>query len=204
LDSLLLARVGDFAEGQFGQVTAEQAASVGVDLAELVRAGFAEPVIDGVWRLRAGGRHEFPRVYAAWLRLEPATAGWERLVPASGVVSHGTALRVYRVGDEAGAGPEFTTSSPVTSSARVHTSSLGGGDWRSVAGLPITTPGRTLIDVAGRLDTNELGRIIDGFVTGRWVTGPELRADVTVRLHDLPDLGHEHRILADLVAALPG
>ncbi|MDT5025416.1 MAG: hypothetical protein QOE61_1842 [Micromonosporaceae bacterium] len=204
MDSLLLAQVGDFAEGQFGQVTAEQAASVGVDLAELERAGFAEPVIDGVWRLRARGRHEFPRVYAAWLRLEPATAGWDRQVPASGVVSHGTALRVYRVGDEAGYRPEFTTPTPMTSSAMVHTLNLDGTDWQAVVGLPTTTPGRTLIDVAGRLDSDELGRIIDGFVSGRWVTGPVLRADVTVRLRDMSNLGSEHRVLAELVAALPG
>jgi hypothetical protein len=62
MDSHALAKVGDFAEGQFGQVTTEQAASVGVDLAELVQAEFAEHAIDGAWRLRAGGRHDFPQV----------------------------------------------------------------------------------------------------------------------------------------------
>jgi hypothetical protein len=94
-------------------------------------------------------------------------------------------LRVYRVGDEAGNGPEFTTPSPVRSPAAIHTSSLGGDDWQAVAGLPTTTRGRTLIDVAGRLDTDELAHIVDGFVSGRWVTGPQLRRDMTARLQSV-------------------
>ena len=71
VDSQTLAHLGECADGQYGQVTAEQANTAGADMAELATAGFAEPVVDGVWRLRAGGHHASPRLYASWLLLAP-------------------------------------------------------------------------------------------------------------------------------------
>ncbi|WP_320068436.1 hypothetical protein [Micromonospora sp. RTGN7] len=63
-----IAKLADIADGQWGQVTAEQAGRVGVReaaLAELEALHLIEPVMDGVVRLRAGGRHSMPRLYAA-------------------------------------------------------------------------------------------------------------------------------------------
>jgi hypothetical protein len=77
-------------------------------------------------------------------------------------VSHGAALRLYRAGDEAGSQPEFTAPTPMAhASAQVHVAGLAADDWQPLAGLPVTTPARTLVDVAERLDSDELARIID-------------------------------------------
>lgn len=202
MDSRTLARLGDYADGQYGHVTTEQAAAVGADLAELVGAGFVEPVIDGVWRLRAGGHHNHPRLYAAWLRLDPAVPSAQRALPGAGVVSHGAALRLYRAGDEAGSQPEFTAPSPLAAAVRIHVAQLQPQDWQVVDGLPVTSPARTLVDVAGRLDTDEVARIFDTLIVAGYATAARLRDEVSHQLDRLPVLGQEHRILAELVAPL--
>ncbi len=186
MDSRTLARLGDYADGQYGHVTAEQATAVGVDLADLVAAGFAEPVIDGVWRLRAGGHHTHPRLYAAWLRLDPAVSAPLRTLPDSGVVSHGAALRLYQAGDEAGSQPEFTAPTPLTGPARIHVAHLQPQDWQALAGLPVTSPARTLVDVAGRLDTDELARILDTLIVAGHTTAASLHTEVHHQLDRLP------------------
>jgi hypothetical protein len=203
VDDRTLALLGDYADGQYGQVTAEQAKTRGADLAELVTAGFAEPVIDGVCRLRAGGHHTFPRLYAAWLRLDPTVPAWQRELPASGVVSHGAALRLYRAGDEAGSQPEFTAPTPMAhASAQVHVAGLATDDWQPLAGLPVTTPARTLVDVAERLDSDELTRIVDTLIVAGHTTAQRLREEIPARLDRLPTVGAEHRLLAQLVTVL--
>jgi hypothetical protein len=203
MDNRTLAMLGHYADGQYGQVTAEQASAAGADLAELEAAGFAEPVIDGVWRLCAGGHHSHPRLYATWLSLAPTVPGWQRDLPATGVVSHSSALRLYRAGDEAGSQPEFTVPHPlVDTSTRVHVAGLVAQDWQTLAGLPVTAPARTLVDVAGRLDTDELARVIDTLIVSGQVTAARLRQDVAAQLDRLPRLGVEQRQLAQLVAQL--
>jgi hypothetical protein len=204
VDSATLARLGDYADGQYGHVTAEQATAVGADLADLAAAGFAEPVIDGVWRLRAGGHHMHPRLYATWLRLDPAVSAPLRTLPDSGVVSHGAALRLYQAGDEAGSQPEFTAPTPLIGPARIHIAHLQPQDWRALAGLPVTSPARTLVDVAGRLDTDELARILDTLIAAGHATATSLPTDVHQQLDRLPTVGQEHHILTDLVDALEG
>jgi hypothetical protein len=92
VDSRTLTQLGDYADGQYGHVTAEQATAIGAALAELA-AGFAEPAIDGVWPLRAGGHHTHPRLYAARLRLDPTISAPLRALPGSGEVSRFPALR---------------------------------------------------------------------------------------------------------------
>lgn len=202
MDSRTLARLGDYADGQYGHVTAEQATAVGADLAELVAAGFAEPVIDGVWRLRAGGHHDHPGLYAAWLRLDPTVPAPQRALPSSGIVSHGAALRLYQAGDEAGRQPEFTAPAPLAAPAKIHVAPLQPQDWQALAGLPVTSPARTLVDVVGRLDTDELARVLETLVVAGHTTAARLRDGVHHQLDSLPALGQEHRILAELVDAL--
>jgi hypothetical protein len=202
VDSRTLARLGDYADGQYGHVTAEQATAVGADLAEFAAIGFAEPVIDGVWRLRAGGHHNHPRLYAAWLRLDPTIPAPKRILPTSGVVSHGAALRLYQAGDEAGSQPEFTAPTPLSVPARIHVAHLQSQDWQALTGLPVTSPARTLVDVVGRLDTDELARILETLIVAGHCTTARLRDEVHHQLDSLPALGQEHRILAELVDAL--
>lgn len=208
MDNQTLAALGDYADGQYGQITAEQAQAVGADLTELAATGFAEPVTTGVWRLRAGGHHSHPRLYAAWLRLAPTVPAWQREIPASGVVSHASALRLYRAGDEAGASAEFSCPPPIppapTAPSTVHlVPHLTNHDWQTVDGLPVTTPARTLIDVADRLDTDELARVIDTLIATSHTTAAQLRREIPTLLDQLSTLGAEHQQLGRLVAELP-
>ncbi|MEU7935244.1 hypothetical protein [Micromonospora echinofusca] len=181
-----IAKLLEIADGQWGQVTVEQAGRVGVPeaaLAELEALHVIEPVIDGVVRLRAGGRHPMPRLYAAWLRLAPETPGWERTLPDTGVVSHRSAVRLYRLGDLPGDHPQFTASASVAApDGRTHGADLGPGSWQWVDGLPVTTPARTLLDLADAepLDITELHSLVRGFVRGGWVTVEELTTELSL------------------------
>ncbi|MFJ8746280.1 hypothetical protein ACIRL2_43895 [Embleya sp. NPDC127516] len=114
----------------------------------------------------------FPRLRAAWLLLDPARPGWERDLPAAGVVSYGSASRVHGLGDLPGPGPEFTlppgTSVPEPAESRttVHVAGLAPTEWQLVDGLPVTTPARTLRDLASvsTVDQDTLGRVASSIV----------------------------------------
>lgn len=184
-DLELLVRLVDLAEGQSGHITDAQADARGVTarrLAGLLDAGVLEPVIDGVVRLRGGGRHRHPRLLAAWLLLDPATPAWQRPAPAAGVVSHTSAVQLFAIGDRPGPGPEFTLPAPSPTGAHahatVHVAALNDVDWQELHGLPVTRPGRTLVDLAvgGTLDVHELGRLADALIRERLASEEVLAA----------------------------
>lgn len=167
-----LAKLSDLAEGQHGQVTIQQAGRAGVALErlqELMVERIAEWVVpDAVLRLRGGGRHPFPRLYAAWLQLDPDAPAWERTVPMAGVVSHGAAARVHGLGwDLPGPPAEFTLRKPPAGAAAAdfdaafHHDQVDTGYWQTLGGLPVTTPVRTLIDIVGtgRANVEQIGRL---------------------------------------------
>ncbi|MGW7356236.1 hypothetical protein ACWGI0_06065 [Streptomyces sp. NPDC054802] len=170
----ILGRLSDLAEGQTGMVTDHQAAGVGADstvMGELVASRVIEQVLPVVCRLRGGARHPFPRLYANWLLLQPELPAWERLFPTSGVVSHGAALRLYGVGSLPGPAAEFTASGDagplaIDHDVTLHEAVLADDEVIERAGLPVTTPGRTLADVAegAAADLEQLGRIATNFL----------------------------------------
>jgi hypothetical protein len=181
-----LARLCDLAEGQYGFVTVPQAARIDVppdQLEALVADQVAEWVVGGaVLRLRAGGRHPFPRLYALWLECEPETSAWERAT-ASIVASHASALRVHGMGALDGPSAEFTVpagsmDTPPVSDAAFHMGKLGRGDWQLCEGLPVTTPVHTFLDIvtSGRADLEQLGRIASTTLHKSLATEDELAA----------------------------
>ncbi|MCX5064325.1 hypothetical protein OOJ91_00420 [Micromonospora lupini] len=180
----VLARLADVADGQFGYLTHAQSAAVipPGDLQQLSAAGLVEHVSATVVRFRAGGRHLTPRLYAAWLDLDPATPGWERVGPRCGVVSHAAAARLWGVG--AGPGPEveFTVphrpAGPVPPEVQFHVGALTEGQWTERHGMPVTTPVQTLRDLAatGRLDGAELGRVAWALMSAGHVSEEALAA----------------------------
>jgi very-short-patch-repair endonuclease len=129
---------------------------------QLVAAGLSPAAIKH--RLRTGHLHVlYPGVYLLGRpRLEPLAAATAAVIYAGGqgVLSHHTAARMWSLFD----GPE----SPVELSAvgtgmrsrrglTVHrTRSLSQADVRLYMGLPVTSPARTLLDLAGILDMAEL------------------------------------------------
>jgi hypothetical protein len=179
----IIGSIADVAEGQAGLVTEQQAAACGAGpavLQELLDGRVMETVVPGVVRLRGGVRPPFPHLYAHWLLLEPEQPAWERPLPAAGVVSHGAAVRVYAVGNLPGPTAEFTVprNHTATSSQDVlfHHAELRPEEYREVAGLPVTSPGRTLADIAaaGSTDLEGLGRIAMNFLRQRLATQAEL------------------------------
>ncbi|MDX2601933.1 hypothetical protein PV379_10755 [Streptomyces caniscabiei] len=179
----IVGSIADVAEGQTGLVTERQAAACGASpavLTELLEGRVIETVVPGVVRLRGGTRHPFPQLYAHWLLLAPDEPAWERLLPAAGVVSHGAAVRVYAVGNLPGPAAEFTVPPNHTSTSSqdvlIHHAELGPQDFREIAGLPVTSPGRTLADIAaaGSTDLEGLGRIATNLLQRRLATQAEL------------------------------
>lgn len=196
------------ADAQSGMITRSQALDVGIEPAEFdnafIEAGLLQVVIPGVARVRAGGRHPFPRQFARWLLLQPHELATDRQLPESGVVSGATALRIHKVIDLPG-DTEFTAA-PGSELAQVPETALtlgqfAAGDWSTVQGLPVATAGHAFADVAasGRLDYAELGRIADrilqagladeGELAGRLETvWPETsERDGRAMLHELLD-----------------
>jgi hypothetical protein len=179
----IVGSIADVAEGQAGQVTERQAAARGASpavLHDLLEGRVTETVIPGVVRLRGGARPTFPQLYAHWLLLAPDEPAWERPLPAAGVVSHGAAVRVYAVGNLPGPAAEFTVAPNHTATSSqdvlIHRGELRPQDYRVVAGLPVTSPGRTLADIAavGSTDLEGLGRLATNFLQRRLATQVEL------------------------------
>jgi predicted transcriptional regulator of viral defense system len=183
-----LGRVSEVADGQWGYVTVEQAAVAGLDpadLEELLRNGVAETTEPGVLRFRYGGRHPLPRLYAAWLLLDPRQPAWQRDAMVSGVLSHTSAARVYRLAGFYGPLLEVTRVPAVDWSTpadiRVHHAALTAAETHEVDGLPVTRPGRTLVDlaVAGLGDIVDLGRAALGLID--WGSTSDELADMLDR-----------------------
>jgi len=158
-----LGRLADLAEHQYGQVTLAQADRVDIDadrVDQLVAARLLEPVAEGVIRLRGGARHPRPRLYAAWLLLDPEVPARRRRGPDCGVVSRLSALALHGLPGAAlpGGPAEFVVPAAIAAShASVTVADLDERDWQVLHGLPVTRPERALMDLA--LDGTDFGRL---------------------------------------------
>lgn len=164
-------RLADFSEGQWGFITVEQAGMSGAPpemVQELMRARLLESTFDGVFRVRGGARHPFPKTYSMWLLLNPVKAAWERDPKIDGILSHGSAARIYEALSVPGPYLELTLPETVAPPAATphldwfaHRRSLTDDEWCDVYGLPVTTPARTLIDLAkdSPVDLADLGKM---------------------------------------------
>lgn len=149
-------RIAEIAKRQWGIVT----------LADLVALGFSRQAIK--LRLRNGRLHRLHRgVYAVGHRSLPFEAGMLAAVRACGEaawLSHfaGCALREFVDWD--GRLPEVTVRGSGTRIApgiRVHRSAmLDPSDVTIVKGIPVTTPARSLIDLAAVVSYPELRRAV--------------------------------------------
>jgi predicted transcriptional regulator of viral defense system len=135
------------AESQSGYFTTQQALAVGMDRSTLRHharpGGRYERVRRGLYRLRHFPSSPHEHVVAAWLPLRDAGA----------VVSHESALELYGLSDVI---PSATDLSVPRSKrgqrprpgVRLHTLEHppGDGEIRRLAGVPVTTPERTILD----------------------------------------------------------
>jgi hypothetical protein len=160
------ARLGDLADAQHGYFTRAQAVREGVDdmsLRRAVRSGAIERLDHGVYRLAGAGQDPYQRLRVAWLRLTPELSPRERTARPHLWVSHRSAAALLDLGVVAADVPEFTSDRRLQTRAEVRIwvrpAGLERGEWMVQQGFPVTTPTRTIADLASdRLDGGHLGR----------------------------------------------
>lgn len=181
MDAVL--ELADLAAEQWGLVTAAQARAVGVSnqmAARLADRGRLERLTYGVYRVTGAPAGPLDGLRAAWLALEPERTVAERVQdPTPVVVSHrAAAAAVYGYGDLDGDVYEFTTPGrrqSRRSDVRFHRATLEPGEWTVVDGLAVTTPVRTIVDLAAaRIDGEHLAAVVRDAVTGYDVDEAEL------------------------------
>lgn len=135
------------AESQAGYFTAGQAVEAGMDRGTLRHharpSGRYERVRRGLYRLRHFPSSPHEHVVAAWLPLRATGA----------VVSHESALELYGLSDVIPSAvhlsvPRAKRGVRPRSGVRIHTidGQLGTEDLRTIDGVPVTSPERTLVD----------------------------------------------------------
>jgi hypothetical protein len=145
-------RLADVTEDQWGLLTRLQALAAGVSQATLDRlsvSGLLQRVDHGVYRLAGAPIPDHIELRAAWLRLAPTVARWQRTVD-QGVVSHRSAAAMYGVGDLPADRQEFTLPARRQSrrpDVRFHVRPTGPGPWIELRGLPVTRPSRIASDL---------------------------------------------------------
>jgi hypothetical protein len=148
--------LAEIAAGQWGMVTSRQAAAVGVDARTLVRLaeiGELERLAHGIYRLAGAPPSQHDDLRVVWLSLDPRRTAYERI--SSGpieVVSHRSAAVLLGLGDLDADVLEFSV--PSRRQTRrpdvvIHLVEVPEEDWQMVDGLPVTTPLRTISDLAG-------------------------------------------------------
>lgn len=155
------------AEGQRGLFSAAQAADVGISHAYLSRAtaeGYFRRVRQGVYAVAGAPPSRWEPVLAAALRAGPEA-----------VISHSTAASIHRFHCSAPipAAIELTILLPARAKlagAVVHRASvLAPEDVVRRYGIALTSPARTLVDMAGRLSPALLERTLDeGLLANVW------------------------------------
>lgn len=190
MDAVL--ELADLAAEQWGLVTAAQARALGVSnqtAARLTERGTLERLAYGVYRVTGAPAGPLDELRAAWLAIEPARRAAERVqdeVPV--VVSHrAAAAAVYGYGDLDGDTYEFTTPRRRQSrrpDVRFHRADMDPGDWVVLDGLPVTTPERTIVDLAAtRIDGGHLAGLVRDAITGYAVDEDELAARLRPYAH---------------------
>lgn len=155
-------------ERQLGVVLARQLAKLEAPrwfVDDRVRTGILVPVFRGAYRL-AGAPASFEgRVLAACMLL-------------GGRASHATAAAVLRFQGWSGGPIEVTVPRDkhrVLEGAVVHRADLGPADRCSVGSLKSTSPGRTIVDLAGRLRLTDLEDLVDAELTSGRLSERALR-----------------------------
>lgn len=135
------------AEAQAGYFTAGQAVEAGMDLSTLRYharpGGHYERVRRGLYRLRHFPSSPVEHIVAAWLPLQPAQA----------VVSHASALELHEISDVIPDAvhvsvPRARRGQRSRAGVRIHTLTqpLEPREVRTVAGVAVTSPERTIVD----------------------------------------------------------
>jgi hypothetical protein len=195
------ARAARFAARQHGALSSTQAKTCG-----LTRNQIRQLVRSGRWRV---GRHAIYVVDGA-----PCTwrqCAWISLLAcgADAVLSYRAAAYLHGLIDEEPPKVDVTMAhrsrngrpNGVAIHRAVH---LGAGDRRRVNGFPVTSPARTLVDLAGALEDRPLGRVVDRALLRGLVTIPAVRTYIKDRqLQRKRGVGRLVKVLDDREFGVP-
>ncbi len=162
--------VVELAVEQWGLVSSRQArlaySITPQQLKRLADRGVLERLHHGIYRLARFSDDKHLQVRLAWFALDPARTTWERLdedVP-TGVVSHSSAADMLSLGDMGANMVELSAERRIRLSipdVTIHRSRLSRDDWHVIDGLPVTTPRRTITDLAAAgIDAGHLASIV--------------------------------------------
>ncbi|MGB5731015.1 MAG: type IV toxin-antitoxin system AbiEi family antitoxin domain-containing protein [Acidimicrobiia bacterium] len=183
------ARLSDLAETQQGYFTRSQAVREGVDdmaLRRATKSGAIDRLDHGVYRITGAGQDAHERLRVAWLRLTPEMSPRQRTIHPHLWVAYRSAASLFGLGVIAADMPEFISDRRIQTRAevriRVRSEGLSRGEWMVHDGFAVTTPERTIADLAAdRMDGGHLGRVVsDALATGH-VTDDEVRAALAGR-----------------------
>lgn len=178
------ARLSDLAEAQEGYFTRAQAVREEVDdmdLQRAVRSGAVERLDHGVYRITGAGYDPHQSVRVAWLRLTPDRSPRERTARPHLWVSHRSAAALFDLGVVVTDLPEFISDHRLQTRAEVKIHLRSGGleraEWTVHEGFALTTPARTLADLAAdHMDGGHLGRIASDALARGVMTSSEIEA----------------------------
>ena len=184
------ARLSDLADAQHGYFTRAQAVREGVDdmdLQRAVKSRAIERLDHGVYRIVGAGQDAHQRLRVAWLRLTPDLSPRERTAHPHLWVSHRSAASLLDIGVTIADVPEFISDRRLQSRADVEVRVRSGGlrreEWIVYDGFAVTTPARTLADLADdRMDGGHLGRIALDALARNLITVDELASAVADRV----------------------
>lgn len=177
---------------QWGLVTAAQARALGVSnqtAGKLTERGSLKRLAYGVYRVTGAPAGPLDDLRAAWLAIEPARRAAERVRDEVSVVvsPRAAAAAVHRYGDLDGDVYEFTTPRRRRSrrpDVRFHRADVDPGDWTVVDGLPVTTPERTIVDLAAaQIDGGHLAGLVRDALTGYAVDEDKLADRLRLYAH---------------------
>ena len=182
--------LGEIADAQRGYFTRAQAAREGVDDMRLQRAvnnGSIERLDHGVYRVAGSGQDRHLALRVAWLRLSPDQSPRERTQRPHLWVSHRSAARLLELGVVAADVPEFISDRRIQTRAdvivRIRSGGIERSDWMVHDGFAVTTPARTIADLASdRMDGGHLGRIASDALGRGMTTHQELERAVAGRV----------------------
>lgn len=163
------------AEQQAGLFSTAQAVAHGMTrpaLGRLSRAGVIVPLRRGIYMMR-GHPPALPDLRAVWLAADPGRL--PSADPIDGpVLSHASAAQVWEAGDLSAWPVDLAVTHRRWSrlpDVRYRVRDLGPGDVTVIAGLPVTTPGRTVADLLtdrfGGHDPAHVGKVAADLLSAR-------------------------------------
>ncbi|NKY23182.1 type IV toxin-antitoxin system AbiEi family antitoxin domain-containing protein [Cellulomonas denverensis] len=189
-----VADVLELAAEQWGMFTTAQAVQRRIPRARLTRMvddGLLERPTHGVYAVSAAV-DEYTPIRASWLSLEPTRMAAERLrePTEAGVVSHTSAAELLQLGDLPADVHEFTLPRRYQASReglRVHRGTVPAQDLVFLAGLPMTTPTRTIADLilTRRHDPSHVRDLVDAAAARSDLDPERLRVLVERRPHGM-------------------